>query len=348
MKILAIRFSALGDVAMTIPVVVAFCNAHPEVDVTFLTSGVGSKVYRTVTSDVKNLTVKAVNLKKDYKGIGGLNRLYAELSQEHFDAVADLHDVLRTKWLRLRFKLSGIKVAKIDKGRKEKKRLTSGSEKHQLKSGFERYHEVFRKLGFNFALTYDPRRSSLMIKNRISEYAVCEQSAKVGIAPFAQHRGKIYPKPRMQEVISLLLGSRQDLTIYLFGGPDEASELDQWTHACPERIINLAGKQSIDMDICTMSALDCMISMDSSNMHLASLVGLPVVSIWGATHPYAGFLGYGQSITNAVMLPLPCRPCSIYGNKPCRFGTWECMESINPAIIAERVTSVLGTGSPTA
>lgn len=76
-------------------------------------------------------------------------------------------------------------------------------------------------------------------------------------------------------------------------------------------------------------------------MHLASLVETPVVSVWGATHPYAGFYGYKQDLNNIVQAELFCRPCSIYGNKPCYRGNYECMELINPEIIVSKVLGII-------
>ncbi len=90
-----------------------------------------------------------------------------------------------------------------------------------------------------------------------------------------------------------------------------------------------------------MSHLDVMISMDSANMHLASLTGTPVVSIWGATHPYAGFVGWAQKPSNILQVDLPCRPCSIYGNKPCARGDMECMHRISPESVVAKVEEVL-------
>ena len=90
-----------------------------------------------------------------------------------------------------------------------------------------------------------------------------------------------------------------------------------------------------------MSHLDAMVSMDSSNMHLASLTGTPVVSVWGATHPYAGFLGWGQSTDNIVQIDLECRPCSIYGQKPCRRGDYACMNGIAPETIVDKIENIL-------
>ena len=90
-----------------------------------------------------------------------------------------------------------------------------------------------------------------------------------------------------------------------------------------------------------MSHLELMVSMDSANMHLASLVNTPVVSIWGATHPYTGFMGWNQKLENAVQVDLPCRPCSIFGNKPCLRGDYACLNSITPDMVFSKVKAVL-------
>jgi ADP-heptose:LPS heptosyltransferase len=92
-----------------------------------------------------------------------------------------------------------------------------------------------------------------------------------------------------------------------------------------------------------MSHLDVMLSMDSANMHMASLVATPVVSIWGATHPYAGFMGWGQDSANVIQVDLDCRPCSIYGQKPCLRGDYACLNMIKPETIVEKINTLLQT-----
>lgn len=325
-KLLAIRLSALGDICMTLPVIDSFCRAYPDVELTFLTSKPGATIARTVIH-VPNLKIIAIN-KKDYSGLGGMNRLYKEMKSQGFDAIADLHDVLRTKWLDFRFHLSCKPVSVIDKGRNEKKSLVSHKDCKQLQSGIDRYYDVFKKLGFEFSVDYDGNEHRL------------DSSAKlvsIGIAPFAQHQGKIYPVEKMKQVVSQLVEADSNLHIYLFGGPDETSILQKWSDDCPERVTNVAGKQTFADDLALMSGLRLMISMDSANMHLASLVGLRCLSIWGATHIYAGFLGYHQQKEDVIDLDLPCRPCSIYGNKPCQFGDYRCLSNISPETIVNRV-----------
>lgn len=325
-KLLAIRLSALGDICMTLPVIDSFCRAYPNLELTLLTSKQGAAITKAVLN-LPNLKIIGIN-KKDYSGIMGANKLYKEMRQYHFDAIADLHDVLRTKWTALRFRIAGYPVAVIDKGRKEKKQLVNHKLAVQLKSGTDRYLEVFKELGFNFKVDYLGKDHRL------------DSSAKllsIGIAPFAQHQGKIYPVKQMQEVVNKLALSRPDLHIYLFGGPEDKEILEQWANEHPESVTNVAGKQTFAEDLALMSGLRLMVSMDSANMHLASLVGLRCLSVWGATHIYAGFLGFGQNQEDVIEKDLPCRPCSIYGNKPCKHSDYRCLCSITPDEVTQRI-----------
>ena len=90
-----------------------------------------------------------------------------------------------------------------------------------------------------------------------------------------------------------------------------------------------------------MLHLDFLLSRSSANMQLAFLLGPPVVSVWGAAHPYAGFLGYNQKKENAVGLPLECRPCSIFGNKACIKGDYECLNNLSYKDIIARIYAIL-------
>ncbi len=329
-RLLAIRLSALGDICMTLPVIDSFCRNYPEIELTLLTSKPGAAITKAVLQH-PNLKLIAIN-KKDYSGLMGANRLYKELRTYHFDAIADLHDVLRTKWTSLRFRIAGYPVAVIDKGRGDKKKLVTHKIEEQLTSGIERYQKVFADLGFDFKVDYQGKDHRLDSTARL---------VSIGIAPFAQHQGKIYPLEKMQEVVNRLVEARPDLHIYLFGGPEDKDQLQPWADAHPEQVTNVAGKQTFAEDLALMSGLKVMVSMDSANMHLASLVGLRCLSIWGATHIHAGFLGYGQQAEDVIEKALPCRPCSIYGNKPCKHGDYRCLTTITPEEVAQRILNAL-------
>ena len=103
----------------------------------------------------------------------------------------------------------------------------------------------------------------------------------------------------------------------------------------------MAGKYSLDQELALNSRLDLLICMDSANMHFASLVGTRVLSVWGATHPYAGFYGYHQDPEDCIQLDLPCRPCSVFGQKPCLRKDWACMKQLNPDLIINKVLTSL-------
>ncbi len=102
----------------------------------------------------------------------------------------------------------------------------------------------------------------------------------------------------------------------------------------------LSGKLNLTEELNTIAELELMISMDSANMHLASLMGTRCISIWGATHPYAGFLGFGQSEDDVVQVKdLSCRPCSVFGDKECYRGDWACLEEFDIQKVVDRVNS---------
>ena len=339
MKLLVIRFSALGDVAMTVPVIDSLARQYPDLCITVLSNDFVAPLFAQMPSNVQ---FKGVNL-NDYKGIGGLYHLYKELRHEKFDAIADVHDVLRTKVLRSFFSLLGLKIAHIDKGRAEKKARCRSKDKRlvQLKTSFERYAEVFSALGWPVTICFqsifgtEKGDASLFKKVAIPT----EGQRWIGIAPFAAHKGKVLPINTIKEVISSLCADSRNHLFLFGGGQAETIQLQSLAEDKPQVIV-VAGKSNLAGELALMSHLDVMVSMDSANMHLASLVGTPVVSVWGATHPYAGFMGWGQSENMIVQTAMDCRPCSIFGNKPCVRGDYACLNNLTAHDIVRKVQSV--------
>ena len=339
--VLITRFSAVGDIAMTIPLLYSLCGEYPQHRFVLASR---ERFGQFLINKPGNLLFIGINL-NDYKGMHGLFRLYKRLKKEAApDAVADLHDVLRTKVLRWMFKaFSGAECAHIIKGRKEKKELTrkENKRKTQLKSTFERYRDVFTRLG----LPFTPCFTSLFNDKKgdisdFSEFLPQKGDEKwVGIAPFAKHRGKIYPLDKMEKVVELL-SAREGVRIFCFGnGPEEEEVASRWCSKYP-RTVSFIGKSDFNGELRLISNLDAMVSMDSANMHIASLAGVPAISIWGATSPLAGFLGWNQKRENCIERELECRPCSIFGNKPCMHGDYRCMD-IAPESIAGKIAEVI-------
>ena len=339
--ILIIRFSALGDVAMTIPVIHSLATQYPQHKITVLSRAVWQPLFEGLPS---NVSFVGADLTGKHKGIWGLNSLYSQLKRLHIDYVADFHHVLRSKYLCLRFRLANIPVASIRKGRTGKKKLVRRHHKvlENQKSSFRRYADVLEELGFpvllNFSSIYGEGKGDF---SEIEPVTGPKGNQKwIGIAPFAKHRGKIYPIELEEQVVAHF-AANPDVQVFLFGGGRSEQEIfDSWTAKYPS-VVPMIGKLNMRTELNLMSHLDVMLSMDSANMHLASLVNIPVVSVWGATHPYAGFMGWKQLPVNTVQLDLSCRPCSVYGQKPCWRGDYACLREIKPEQVIAKIEGII-------
>ncbi|MDR2474785.1 MAG: glycosyltransferase family 9 protein [Bacteroidales bacterium] len=338
MNILVIRFSAIGDVAMTVPVIDSVARNYPETNFTVVSREFMSPLFDYMPD---NVTFIPAYLKSEHGGIAGIFRLFWQLKQQNVDVVADLHDVLRTKLLRLLFRLWGASTVCIHKGRQEKRKLTRRKNKdlHQLKTSFARYQDVFTKLNLpaetNFISLFPHKAKSDY--TRICHFTGEKNGKWIGIAPFAKHAGKIYPAELTEKIVAHF-SKQKDITLFLFGnGKKEKEMLEAWELKYANTKL-VAGKLSgLGDELILMDNLNVMLSMDSANMHLASLVLTPVVSIWGATHPFVGFYGWRQLQENALQLNLSCRPCSVYGNKLCYRRDYACFSQLNYNLIIKKI-----------
>lgn len=336
--ILVFRFSAMGDVAMTVPVIKAVLSQNPDLEITF----VSRPDFEGFFKDIPRLNYFAADLNLEYKGFTGVLKLFRKLKKtSSFDAVADLHDNLRSKILRKMFRVSGLPYAYIDKGRDKKKLLTRFPNKilKPLKLTTERYADVFRGLGLQTELQHQLKKNPQPLTKDIIKLTGDKANSWIGIAPFAKHKGKIYPLERTEEVIRQL--NDKNVKLFLFGGsPLEEEICLQWEQKYPA-VTSLVRRLTMEQELSLISNLDVMMSMDSAGMHLASLEGVPVVSVWGATHHYAGFLGYGQSENNIIADDIECRPCSVYGNKPCFRKDYACLYNIEPETIVAKLSEFI-------
>lgn len=334
-SILLSRFSALGDVAMTIPVVYSVCKANPQCDFYYLTRPLPA---RLMLQPPENLHILPIDTAQ-YPGVAGMRRLASEVKRKYrIEAYADLHNVLRTRLLGFWLRLSGVPVVHLRKGRRFRKALTRARRKvlMPLTSMRARYREVFYRLGLTYTDTFAGFRADNSHNPALYAKAANPKKADevwIGIAPFAKHRGKIYPEELMQQVVQKL-AARPRYRLFLFGaGAEESNTLSRWALS-KDNVVNMAAiRLGLEAEMALMHDCDAIISMDSANMHLASLVGTRVVSVWGATHPFGGFMGWQQKKQDVVSLDMVCRPCSIFGNKPCRRGDFHCMYGISPSLI---------------
>lgn len=342
--ILIIRFSAMGDVAMAVPVVYSLATQYPDLRITVLSRRFARPFFDDLAP---NVDFMEADLKREYHGVKGLNALYRRLTAKQFTKIADLHNVLRSEYLRMRFNMGRYRVEHINKHRKERRRLVSYKNKvrEQLRTPFQNYSDVLAKLGYpirlEFRSLFPPEGGNLnLLPAIIGPKKSFEQW--IGVAPTAAHLTKCYPTDRTRQVIEQLLKNHPRARIFLFGrGRAEDSLFTDWCHDLPQCVYVSRHLENMHQELILMSHLDVMLSMDSSNMHLASLTATPVVSIWGGTHPWAGFMGWNQPPENAIQADLDCRPCSIYGNRPCRRGDLACMNLIRPEQIIERIEQII-------
>lgn len=338
--VLVIRLSAMGDVAMTVPVVKALVQQYSHVRVTV----VSRPFFKPFFEGIDRVDFFSVDLQKTHKGFLGIYRLYHDLKKLQIDAVADFHNVLRSKILRTFFKLSGTKTAFTNKGRAEKKALTRTDNKvlKPLKSMINRHIDTLVYLGFRV----DVSKINFPEKSVLPDEILAVTSEKsnnkwIGIAPFAQYQTKVYPEDLMKEVIKKL-AEKPSHKIFLFGGKNELQQLgDLKQHL--ENVSLIPKHFNFKQELQFIPHLDIMLSMDSGNAHIAAMYGVKVITLWGNTHPFAGFVPFNQPLENSLIPDLekyPLLPTSVYGNKIIP-GYEDVMRTISPEKVVDKINGLL-------
>ncbi|HEX2976726.1 MAG TPA: glycosyltransferase family 9 protein [Bacteroidales bacterium] len=335
MKLLVIRTSAMGDVALTAPVLSAMRSQYPEVEIVMLTR----KAFNPFFSSIDGLEFFFPDFQNRHKGLPGLIRLFRDIKEKHsIDRVIDLHDILRSKVLRFLFMLTDKRVYVIDKGRSDKRKLVSGRQKIKLKHTVERYCDVFARAGYDLN-PYLPEPIHSTPEARIKAESLIDKNVlNIGVAPFAKHSLKIWPEQNMIRLLHLI-AEQHRCKFWLFGGFEDTERMNSFSSRLPGSF-NVIGKMSLNEELALLGKLDLMIAMDSSNMHMAALSGTKVISIWGGTDPLAGFGAWKQPDNYAIRISiddLKCRPCTVYGRGECLRGDFACMMWLTPELVFRRM-----------
>lgn len=333
----------MGDVVLTVPVIRNLLRSYPELQITILTR----PFFQTFFENIPQVRCFPVDLKGRHHGFFGLKKLVDDIVKEQkIDLVLDLHSVMRTWTIGWFFRMKGIPVFKINKGRHQKRQLIEkgivffNTSKHQLPllHTSERYHAVFANAGLEFDM--EPAYLSVF-----QSVAKPKNKLAIGIAPFAAHPSKQWGMAKIYELVEKLLLQYPEIEINLFGGGAQEVETLQKLADYYPSVHNLAGKISLKEEIQKISELRAFISMDSGNMHIASLTGIPVVSIWGGTHPDIGFSALYQPKENHIQIPvevLSCRPCSVFGTAHCtHVKPFACMQYLEVDEVIKRLTVIL-------
>ena len=326
MTILCIRLSALGDVAMTLPAIYSAAQRYPE-----------SRFYVLVTERFAQLFIhRPHNLeiipfrREEHRSVSGFVGLIRELRRLGITHVADLHNVGRSWRIAMALRLCGARVAMLDKKRRERNAILQHRQQ-ETRPFTLRYFDVFERLGLPCKDTFEGFRL------RDEEFALPpfvpakeEGERWIGIAAFARYESKRYPLELMQQLLEGLC--REEHTrIFLFGGGDEERRrCEAWSEGHPQ-VYSLPGRMTLMQEMHLMQHLDIMVSMDSANQHIASLVGTPVITLWGGTTPACGFSAWRQRPENQLVAALPCQPCSIAGTTTCPLHKdFACLRALSP------------------
>ena len=338
--ILVYRLSSMGDVAMTVPVLELLLLQNPNLRLTV----VSRPEFEALFIQLPRTAFFSVDTNQKYKGLPGIFKLSGDIVKIKPDYIADLHDVLRSKILKffLKFRLA-VPIKTIEKGRGDKKKLCANvpqKKLYQLKNTFERYADVFSSLGFKIDLNKGLSKPKLKM-SQSSEllFSKSENRTAIGIAPFARYAAKTYPLQSIQTVITQLFHQNENIHIYLFGSKSDLDKLQQLKTVNQDKITIVANELNLSEELELMSNLKLMLSMDSANMHLASMLAVPVISLWGVTHPFLGFYGWRQDLKNAICadpIKFPTLPTSVNGSKV-HPGTENCLESIDPMDVVRKI-----------
>jgi ADP-heptose:LPS heptosyltransferase len=318
-------------------------TAHHNVEVTVVTR----PRFAPFFYDIERVKVFAADVDNTFNGIFGMRDLFRTLIRKaSYDMVIDMHDHVRTVVLRTFFKLFFTQIIVFDKGRKEKKAFARRMNKitTPLPHTVERYRLAFANAGFSFDLLpppyFDLNESLQTVAQEWLDSQGLQKNEKwIGLAPFAMHATKIWPLENYRALIEDIL-NKTPAKFFLFGsGEKEIKYFESLQERFPQACVIAAGHLKIRQEIALMKHLDLMVCVDSSNMHLAALAGVPVISIWGGTHPEVGFapVGKGHTLIQITRDELPCRPCSVFGRETCYVGGFPCLTRIRSALIADQV-----------
>lgn len=347
-KILVLRFSAMGDVVLLLPVIQSLVKKYPDVEVTVVTR----PKFASFFTDIERVVPFPADVDYTYSGIFGLRDLFGKLLRKaHYDVVMDMHDHIRTILLRSLFKIFGVPVVVFEKGRSDKHEFTKKENKRTTKllHTVDRYRLAFEKAGYPIEIDSPPyftikESTQTQLEDWLKTNNLTKNEKWIGIAPFAKHLTKIWPVENYGLLIEQFI-KKTDVKFFLFGGGENETKYFESLRArYPAHCVVAAGQLKVKQEVALMMKLDLMLCVDSSNMHLAALLGIPLLSIWGGTHPDVGFGPYRtpeESIVQISRDELPCRPCSVYGKEKCYRGDFACLNNITTEQVIKRMEQLL-------
>jgi ADP-heptose:LPS heptosyltransferase len=309
-KILVLRFSSIGDIVLTSPVVRA------------LKTQLGCEVHFLTKSSFREIVAHNPYLDKVFTFEKDIHEVADELKAEQYDFVADLHHNFRTLRLKRLLKRPSVAFPKLNVRKYFYVRFKWNvmPDVHIV----DRYFETVKSLGVcNDGLGLDyfiPQEEEIDTTNFLPELF---QTGFVAIALGAQFATKRLPVDKLHELISGIT-----LPVVLLGGKEDAEMGEKLSEIDPIRIVNAAGRCSLNQSASLVKQASCLITHDTGLMHIGSAFKKDIFSIWGNTTPQLGMYPYlpGKNSQQFEVSDLPCRPCSKIGHQQCPKGHFKCMK----------------------
>lgn len=310
MKILVIRFSSMGDIIYTTPVVRCLKKQLPGAEIHFITKSAFKYIY-----DNNPYVDKLLLLKPD------LADTIKEIKAEQYDYIIDLHNNLRTALIKIRagVKSSTYKKQTIRKWLSLKFKLKLVPPIHLV----DRYLQAVKFLGvknddqpIDYYIKTDHQLNNLL--------PVSHQNNYTAFIIGATHFTKRMPNEKIINICREI-----DRPVVLLGGNDVKANGDIIAGALGDKVYNACGITSLDESVFLVSKATNVIGFDTGLTHIAEAFNRPIVSIWGGTVPdLLGVQPYKVKQVLVAGIELPCRPCSKFGLPACPLGHFKCMYDI--------------------
>ncbi len=310
LKILIIRFSSIGDIVLTSPVIRCLKKQVNGIELHYLTK----KAFETVLAGNPQLD-------KIHYLENSLSDCIQELKKEKFDYIIDLHHNLRTSWIKTKLGVSSSSFDKLN----WKKWLLVNLKRNTLPPVHivDRYLETVKFLGVkndHMGLDY-----FLLKTYTLAEMLPPSHQSYIALVIGAQHATKRLPVDKLTELCKGIKGS-----VVLLGGPEDKERGEEIIKAAGHHVFNACGKFKLDESAFLISKAQKVISHDTGLMHIAAAFNKHILSVWGNTVPEFGMYPYKADYSRIIQVKdLSCRPCSKIGFKNCPKGHFKCMNLID-------------------
>ncbi len=323
-KFLIIRFSSIGDIVLTTPVIRIIHKQIDDIEIHYLTKNIYKNLIENNTYITKIHTLDNKNYKE----------LIKSLKSENFDYIIDLHNNIRTLKIKNSLKALSFTLNKLN----FKKWLLVNFKINKLpnKHIVDRYLDTLKpfdvhndNLGLDFFLNNN---------TNINNFNIPNNTKNICIVVGAQHFTKQIPSNIITEICN-----NTNYNIILIGGENDENKAKEIEKNCTKPILNLVGKLSINESALVISKSDLIITSDTGLMHIASAFKKDIISIWGNTVPEFGMFPYMSGKNSQIIenKSLKCRPCSKIGYNSCPKKHFNCMNNIDTKKIITSIDKIL-------